>query len=216
MRLRNVKNAKEIVDNSRYSISYGEARKYKGMVREEVFHNMNPVHLEIGMGKGNFLIDMAKKNPDINFIGIEKYESVLVRAVEKLEDEQLDNLKVICGFAEGLEDLFAGDIDTIYLNFSDPWPKKRHAKRRLTSHVFLPIYDKISRGDTVIIQKTDNIGLFESSIVSLSTYGYIIEDISLDLANTDKPNSYTEYESKFMEQGIKINYLKAIRKKSLL
>ncbi len=212
MRLRNVKNAKEIVNNSKYVISYEEACKHKGMFREEVFHNFNPIHLEIGMGKGNFLIDMAKKNPDINFIGVERYESVVVRAIEKLENEELDNIRILCVDAICLNDIFAKDIDTIYLNFSDPWPKKRHAKRRLTSHLFLPIYDEISRGDTIIIQKTDNVGLFESSIVSLSTYGYVIEDISLDLASTDKPNSYTEYETKFMNEGIKINYLKAIKK----
>ena len=164
------------------------------------------------MGKGNFIIDMAKKNPNINFIGIERYESVLCRAIEKLEMEQLDNVKIICIDALGLGDIFAGDIDTIYLNFSDPWPKKRHAKRRLTSHVFLPIYDNVFKDEKIIIQKTDNVGLFESSIVSLSTYGYVIEDISLDLASTDKENSLTEYEAKFMSQGIKINYLKARKK----
>ena len=212
MRLRNVKNAKEIVNNSKYVISFEEACKHKSMFREEVFHNMNPIHLEIGMGKGNFLIDMAKKNPDINFVGVERYESVAVRAIEKLENEDLDNIRIMCVDAICLDEVFAGDIETIYLNFSDPWPKKRHAKRRLTSHVFLPIYDKISRGDSVIIQKTDNVGLFESSIVSLSTYGYVIEDISLDLASTDKENSLTEYEAKFMSQGIKINYLVARKK----
>ncbi len=212
MRLRNVKNAKEIVENSSYSISYDEACKHRGMFREEVFHNLNPIHLEIGMGKGNFIIDMAKKNPDINFIGVERYESVVCRAIEKLELEELDNVKILCVDAMCLNEIFAGDVDTIYLNFSDPWPKKKHAKRRLTSHVFLPIYDDISRGNSIIIQKTDNVGLFESSIVSLSTYGYIIEDISLDLASTDKPNSYTEYETKFMEQGIPINYLKAVKR----
>lgn len=210
MRLRNVKNAREIVESSSYVIN--EPTKYKGVYNELVFKNFNPIHLEIGMGKGNFIIDMAKKNPNINFIGIERYESVLCRAIEKLEMEQLDNVKIICIDALGLGDIFAGDIDTIYLNFSDPWPKKRHAKRRLTSHVFLPIYDNVFKDEKIIIQKTDNVGLFESSIVSLSTYGYVIEDISLDLASTDKENSLTEYEAKFMSQGIKINYLKARKK----
>lgn len=210
MRLRNVKNAREIVESSSYVIN--EPTKYKGVYNELVFKNFNPIHLEIGMGKGNFIIDMAKKNPNINFIGIERYESVLCRAIEKLEMEQLDNVKIICIDALGLGNIFAGDIDTIYLNFSDPWPKKRHAKRRLTSYVFLPIYDNVFKDEKIIIQKTDNVGLFESSIVSLSTYGYVIEDISLDLANTDKENSLTEYEAKFMSQGIKINYLKARKK----
>lgn len=205
-----MKNAREIVESSSYVIN--EPTKYKGVYNELVFKNFNPIHLEIGMGKGNFIIDMAKKNPNINFIGIERYESVLCRAIEKLEMEQLDNVKIICIDALGLGDIFAGDIDTIYLNFSDPWPKKRHAKRRLTSHVFLPIYDNVFKDEKIIIQKTDNVGLFESSIVSLSTYGYVIEDISLDLASTDKENSLTEYEAKFMSQGIKINYLKARKK----
>lgn len=210
MRLRNVKNAKEIVNNSKYVVH--DMCSHKGMFAEEVFHNMNPIHLEIGMGKGNFIIDMAKKNPDINFVGVEMYESVVCRALEKLENENLDNLKIIVIDAHCLDTVFAGEIETIYLNFSDPWPKKRHAKRRLTSHVLLPIYDSISQDEKVIIQKTDNVGLFESSIVSLSTYGYIIEEISLDLASTGKENSLTEYEAKFMKQGIKINYLKARKK----
>lgn len=210
MRLRNVKNAKEIVNGSRYVIL--EPTKCRGFFKEKVFHNLNPIHVEIGMGKGNFLIDMAKKNPNINFIGIEMYESVLCRALEKLELEELSNIKVICMDAKKIAEVFDGEIETIYLNFSDPWPKKRHAKRRLTSHVFLPLYDKIFKGDKVIVQKTDNVGLFESSIVSLSTYGYIIEEISLDLASTGKENSLTEYEAKFMAKGVKINYLKARKK----
>lgn len=210
MRLRNVKNAKEIVRNSPYVIN--NPCEYKGLYNEKVFHNFNPIHLEIGMGKGNFIIDKAMKNPDINFIGVEMYESVMCRALEKLQDKELPNLKLICMDAMGLDSLFAGEIETIYLNFSDPWPKKRHAKRRLTSHVFLPIYDKIFKEEKIIVQKTDNVGLFESSIVSLSTYGYAIEEISLDLASTGMENSLTEYEAKFMSQGIKINYLKATKK----
>jgi len=108
--------------------------------------------------------------------------------------------------------VFAKEIDTIYLNFSDPWPKKRHAKRRLTSDTFLPIYDSLFKKDKRIVQKTDNVGLFEYSIVSLSNYGYVIKDISLDLHNTSKENVMTEYEKKFSSQGIKINYLEAIKK----
>ena len=209
MRLRNVKNAKELVSSNRYVINNPE--EFKGKYKK-VFSNSNPIHLEIGMGKGNFIIDMAIKHPDINFIGIERYESVLVRALEKVNDQEIPNLRFICMDAIRLEDVFAKEIDCIYLNFSDPWPKKRHAKRRLTSNVFLPIYDKIFRNDSLIIQKTDNVGLFESSIVSLSEYGYVIEDISLDLASTDKENSLTEYEAKFMSQGVKINYLVARKK----
>lgn len=209
MRLRNVKNAREIVDNSPFVVH--EPKEFKGRYNE-VFGNNNPIELEIGMGKGNFIIDKAMKNPNINFIGVERYESVLCRALEKLEDKQLPNVKIICIDAIELDEVFDKEISTIYLNFSDPWPKKRHAKRRLTSHVFLPIYDLIFKGEKVIVQKTDNVGLFESSIVSLSTYGYTLEDISLDLASTGMENSLTEYEAKFMGQGIRINYLKARKK----
>ena len=210
MRLRNVKNAKELVNNNKYVIT--DPEKYRGKYNK-LFNNKKPIHLEIGMGKGNFIIDMALKYPDINFIGIERYESVLVRALEKLEDKEIPNLKFICMDAIKVGEVFDHEVDCIYLNFSDPWPKKRHAKRRLTSNVFLPIYDLVFKNDCLIVQKTDNVGLFESSIVSLSTYGYVIEDISLDLANTDKENSLTEYEAKFMSQGIKINYLVARKKR---
>ncbi len=210
MRLRNVKNAKEIVNNSSYVIT--NPQEYKGKYKKEIFKNDNPIHLEIGMGKGNFIIDKALKNPDVNFIGVERYESVLCRALEKLEKQDIKNVRIICIDAIELGNVFEKEIETIYLNFSDPWPKKRHAKRRLTSHLFLPVYDKIFEKDKVIIQKTDNTGLFESSIVSLSTYGYIIEEISLDLASTGWENSLTEYEAKFMNEGIKINYMKATKK----
>ncbi len=209
MRLRNVKNAREIVDNSPFVVH--EPKEYKGKYNE-VFGNNNPIELEIGMGKGNFIIDKAMKNPNINFIGVERYESVLCRALEKLDKLELPNVKIICIDAIELDEVFDKEISTIYLNFSDPWPKKRHAKRRLTSHMFLPVYDLIFKDEKVIIQKTDNVGLFESSIVSLSTYGYTIEEISLDLASTGMENSLTEYEAKFMSQGIKINYLKARKK----
>jgi tRNA (guanine-N7-)-methyltransferase len=209
MRLRNVKNALEIVNNSKYTINKPESHKGK---YKEIFGNDNPIHIEIGMGKGNFIIDMAQKNPDINFIGIERYESVMCRAIEKLDNLDLPNVRLICLDALGLGDVFDHEIDTIYLNFSDPWPKKRHAKRRLTSHVFLEIYDELFKKDKVIIQKTDNVGLFESSIVNLSTYGYVIEDICLDLHSSSRENSMTEYEAKFVSQGIKINYLVARKK----
>lgn len=209
MRLRNVKNAREIVDNSSFVVH--NPKEYKGKYNE-VFGNNNPIELEIGMGKGNFIIDKAMKNPNINFIGVERYESVVCRALEKLENTNLANVKIICIDAFELDDVFDKEISTIYLNFSDPWPKKRHAKRRLTSHVFLPVYDLIFKDEKVVVQKTDNVGLFESSIVSLSTYGYTIEEISLDLASTGMENSLTEYEAKFMSQGIKINYLKARKK----
>ncbi len=209
MRLRNVKNAKKIVGNSKYVID--NPKEYKGNYKE-VFNNNNPICLEIGMGKGDFIINMALKYPDINFIGLEKYQSIVVRAIEKLEKLELNNLKLICIDALELGDIFFKEIDTIYLNFSDPWPKKRHAKRRLTSDTFLPIYDNVFKGVKRIVQKTDNVGLFEYSIVSLSKYGYKIMDVSLDLHATDKDNVMTEYEKKFSSQGVRINYLEAQKK----
>lgn len=212
MRLRNVKNAQEILDNSPYVLSYKQAKEYRGQFNELCFCNFNPICLEIGMGKGQFIIEMAKKYPDINFIGIEMYESVMCRAVQKLEEEKLDNLKLICVSAETLNDIFISEIDTIYLNFSDPWPKNRHAKRRLTSSVFLEIYDSLFKGDKQIIQKTDNELLFASSIVSLSEYGYTLKEVYLDLHATELDNCMTEYEEKFSSKGVKIKYLKAVKK----
>ena len=170
------------------------------------------MHVEIGMGKGDFIIAMAKKYPDVNFVGIEMYESVVCRALKKLESEHLDNVKIICIDAIALGEIFANEIDTIYLNFSDPWPKKRHAKRRLTAETYLKIYDNLLKDNGLIIQKTDSVLLFESSIISLSQHGYVIDDISLDLHNSERDNVMTEYERKFSSQGIKINYLKAHKK----
>ncbi len=209
MRLRNVKNAKEIVGNSSYVIN--NPMEYKGKYNK-LFNNGNPICLEIGMGKGDFIINMAIKYPNINFMGIEKYQSILVRAIEKLGDLELSNLKLICMDARDLDSVFSKEIDTIYLNFSDPWPKTRHAKRRLTSSTFLPIYDKVFKSTKRIVQKTDNTGLFEFSIVSLSNYGYIINNVSLDLHSTEMDNVMTEYERKFSSKGVKINYLEAIKK----
>lgn len=207
MRLRKVKNAYEKLKESPYFISTPE----KGKIKEQ-FEKKSIVHLEIGTGKGNFLIKMAKTYPEINFIGLEKYESVLVRAIEKLKEEEIPNLKFILKDAKELEEIFEKEINTIYLNFSDPWPKTRHAKRRLTSPEFLHVYDKLFENTKTIIQKTDNIGLFAYSIEELSKYGYTLEKVSLDLKNAKIPNIKTEYEEKFENLGFKINYLKAVKK----
>lgn len=212
MRLRNVKNAKEINEGSKYFLPYKDALESKGAFALKVFGNMNPIHVEVGMGKGQFLIKMAINHPEINFVGIEMAESVLCRAIQKLDKLDLPNVRVINGLAECLNDIFDYEIETIYLNFSDPWPKKRHAKRRLTSDIYLSIYDTLFVKDRLIIQKTDNIGLFASSIVNLTTNGYVIEECSLDLANSDIINYTTEYEDKFMDLKVKINYLKARKK----
>ena len=208
MRIRNIKNANEIIKDNKYIIEKPEG--YKGHYND-VFGNDKEIHLEIGMGKGDFIISKARNNPDINFIGLEKYTSIVARAVKKLEHEDLPNLKIINSDALNLNNIFSKEISTIYLNFSDPWPKARHSKRRLTSDIFLKIYDDIFKDKCVIFQKTDNTGLFESSIVSLTSYGYKIEDISLDLWSTDKFYEETEYERKFKNNGVKINYLKATK-----
>ena len=208
MRIRNIKNADEIIKDNKYIIENPE--RYKGHY-QELFNNNNEIHLEIGMGKGDFIISKALNNPDINFIGLEKYTSIVARAVKKLEDLDLPNLKIINGDALNLNNIFEKEISTIYLNFSNPWPKARHSKRRLTSDTFLNIYDDIFKNKCVILQKTDNTNLFESSIISLTNYGYKIEDMSLDLWSTDKFYEETEYERKFNNKGIKINYLKATK-----
>ncbi len=210
MRLRNVKNASNIIDSSNYVIKNPES--YIGNYKK-LFKNNNKICLEIGMGKGDFIIGMAKKYPNINFIGVEKYESVLVRAIEKLKDLQIDNLLLICCDAINIDNIFNKEIDTIYLNFSDPWPKKRHEKRRLTSQIFLEKYDKIFENNAHIIQKTDNILLFAYTIKSLSDYDYKFNHITLDLENEDIDNVITEYEKKFMSLNERINYLDAYKNK---
>ena len=209
MRIRNLKNTEELVNNSSYLIK--NPIDYKGNWNK-VFNNSNPIHLEIGMGKGNFIINMALKHPNINFIGVELHTNVIARACKKLEELNINNLKLINVNADSLDDIFDKEIDLIYLNFSDPWPKKRNAKRRLTSELFLNIYDKLFKNEKIIKLKTDNKGLFESSIISLTNYGYLINDISLDLHNTDIDNVETEYETKFKNMGINILYLEAIKR----
>ena len=155
---------------------------------------------------------IIKRNKNINYIGIEKYDSVLIKGVEKASVEGLDNIYFLNVDAIKLCDYFKkGEVDKIFLNFSDPWPKTRHAKRRLTSPNFLKLYDKFFKGKNVIIQKTDNDNLFSYSVETIKNYGYEIEEISYDLHNTDILNVMTEYEEKFSKQGVKIKYLKAIK-----
>jgi len=205
MRLRSLKDKDILLDNCDYLIK--NYKEIKGNWQKK-FKNNNPIHLEIGMGKGDFIQGMARKYPDINFIGIEKYDKVIGRAIKKYP-VKLPNLFVINMDAKDLEKAFDKEISHIYLNFSDPWPKDRHAKRRLTSIEFLKIYDKVFKDKKRIIMKTDNLGLFASSIVSLSNYGYKFNDVNLDLVNSDIENVRTEYENKFINQNIKINYLDA-------
>ncbi len=198
MRLKHIKDAEIDILKSKYYINNPE--NYKGKFNS-LFKNDNPIHLEIGMGKGNFIIGMALKYPDINFIGLEKFDSVLVKATKKLENLDIPNLRLIWYDAANIDDIFDKEIDTLYLNFSDPWPKKRHAKRRLTHESFLKKYEIIFKNSNNIIMKTDNRKLFEYSIKSFTDYGYKIEDISLDLHQDEVDIIETEYEHKFVEKG---------------
>lgn len=208
MRLRNVKNKEEVLNKSKIFIINPE--EYIGSWNK-VFGNDNEIHIEIGMGKGSFIIEMAKRYPNINFIGIEKYDSVIVRALEKID--YLDNLRIVRMDASLIEYSFKYEVSRVYLNFSDPWPKKRHALRRLTSPVFLKKYDSIFKDDSVIYQKTDNRELFEYSLVSLSEYGYTLKEVSLDLYKLEDLsfNVPTEYEIKFNSKGQPIYRVVAVK-----
>lgn len=173
----------------------------------ETFNNQNPIHLEVGAGKGQFIINTAKQNPDINFVSIELNESVLVIALEKvLEEENITNLKFIASDGREVSSFFEqGEISQVYLNFSDPWPKKRHAKRRLTSPEFLTQYKSVIAQDGEIHFKTDNQVLFEYSLSSMSTYGMALDHVYLDLHNSEvEDNVMTEYEEKFSSKGQRI------------
>ena len=201
MRLKNVKGAKDIIEASKYIIK--NPKEYRGKYKE-LFNNKSDIHIEIGMGKGDFIIKMAEKYQNINFIGIEMFDSVIVRAVQKLNKIDLPNLKLIRFDATNIEEIFDKEIDTIYLNFSDPWPKNRHEHRRLTSTIFLKRYDNIFKEKKHIIQKTDNRKLFEFSLMSYANYDYKIKKISLNLHDDDYDNIETEYEKKFVSLGYPI------------
>lgn len=201
MRLRHVKNAfEDLANDTKYFVL--NPKDYHGKWSLEVFKNNNPIHIEIGCGKGQFMMGLAKHFPDINFIAIEKYDSVLVRCLEKVSQDDIPNLKLVLLDALMLKEVFdKGEVEEIYLNFSDPWPKTRHAKRRLTSYIYLDIYRNILASDGAIIQKTDNRSLFESSLESLSQNDWYLTNISLDLHKTDLFNITTEYEDKWSPKG---------------
>ncbi len=202
MRLKHIKGAHERIEASSYIVHNPEEER--GNYRN-LFHNHNPIYIEIGTGKGTFIIEKAKKNPNINFIGIEKFDSVMVKVVEKVEAEKLPNLLLIRMDATEIEKVFDHEIELLYLNFSDPWPKKRHAHRRLTSPIFLKRYESIFRGPITIEMKTDNRHLFEYSLISFNEFGFQMNDISLDLHQDDiEDNIETEYEKKFSSMGFPI------------
>lgn len=201
MRLRNVKGSREAIAESCYTVSNPE--DYKGKWNQ-LFGNDNPLYIEVGMGKGKFITEMAERNPDINYIGIEKYSSVLIRALEKRKELDIDNLLFIRMDAEYIEDVFEeNEVSGIYLNFSDPWPKDRHAKRRLTSRQFLARYDKILKRDGVVEFKTDNRGLFDFSMEEAPQAGWDVLEYTYDLHNSNmsEGNIMTEYEERFSSMG---------------
>lgn len=202
MRLRNVPGSRDMIAESRFTIKDEMGCKGKW---NSVFENENPIHIEIGMGKGQFIMTLAKQNPDINYVGIEKYSSVLVRAIEKQEEEDLQNLYFIRMEAENITDVFDTDeVDRIYLNFSDPWPKDRHAKRRLTSLQFLERYEKIIKKEGHVIFKTDNRDLFDFSLEQAEmAENWKLLNYTFDLHHSEylEGNIMTEYETKFVEKG---------------
>ena len=207
MRLRNVKNKEEIMDGSSYLIKNPE--EYKGKWNE-LFNNSNPIYIEIGMGKGKFIIDNAKMYPNINFIGIERYDSVVAKALQKIP-EDLSNLIIIRGNALEIDNWFDKEVDKIYLNFSDPWPKVRHHLRRLSSKVFLDKYNFIFKDICDIEMRTDNRDLYTYSLVSFSENGYILKEVSLDLHSDNMPLITTEYEDKFSKDNMPIYYVKCVK-----
>lgn len=210
MRLRNIKGAQDIISQSDYYVLTPD--KYKNNFKS-IFKNNNKIELEIGMGKGDFIINKALTNPDINYIGVEKYPTVLLKAFKKLKDKKIDNLKIVCVDANNIDEIFNKEISKIYLNFSDPWPKKKHSNRRLTSPIFLNKYSKIFEADYEIEMKTDNKNLFEYSLVSLSQNEYVLTEVNLDLySNLNEDNIQTEYERKFVNLGLPIYKLKVIHK----
>ena len=204
MRLRNITGSREVIADSDYVVQEAILEQCPG-TWHEIFGNDHPIHIEIGMGKGKFIHTMAKEHPDINYVGIEKYSSVLLRAIQKMEEEELPNLKFIRMDAEDITKVFGkGEVDKINLNFSDPWPKDRHAKRRLPSRQFLARYDVILKKDGLLEFKTDNRDLFDFAVEELEPAGWKAEAISYDLHADEKlmvGNVMTEYEEKFSSMG---------------
>lgn len=202
MRLKNVPGSREAIGESRFVIHEPEAQKGKWT---EIFGNEKPIHIEIGMGKGRFLTGMAARHPEINYIGIEKYSSVLLRAIQKMEEDELPNVRFLRMDAEDLCNVFdKEEISRIYLNFSDPWPKDRHAKRRLPSRQFLARYDEILKKDGTLEFKTDNRILFDFALEELEPAGWKADVVTFDLHGDEalmQGNVMTEYEERFSSIG---------------
>ena len=207
MRLRNVKNKEEILSSSKFLVK--NPKDYCGRWKE-YFGNNNPIYIEIGMGKGKFIRENALKYPNINFIGIEKYDSVVAKCLPKIDDS-LSNLAIVRMDALEIDKVFSHEISRIYLNFSDPWPKKRHHLRRLSSKVFLEKYSSIFLGDYEILMRTDNEDLFCYSLMSFSKAGYVLKDLTFNLHNNTDDIITTEYEDRFSSRGMPIYAVRAIK-----
>lgn len=203
-----IKNADKIVSSSDYVVN--NPTKYKNKWKD-LFGNNNPIKLELGMGRGDFIIEMAKTYPNINFIGLEINDSQMVMAVKNLQTLKLPNLKLINIDAKELDNIFGKEIDTIYLTFSEPWPKKIDEKKRFTHEGYLRLYDKIFKKNKHIILKTDNKGLFAYSLETLSQYWYVFDRVSLDLHNDERQisNIMTNYEKQYLKEGRPIYYIDA-------
>lgn len=209
MRLRHIRDARQTLEAHPQRMVLDPA-PHQGRWRER-FGNDRPLHLEIGMGKGQFVCGMAERHPDVNFLGMEKYDSVALRALQRLLDDPRENVQLLRASAEYLTDYFAaGEVDRLYLNFSDPWPRKAHAKRRLTHAAFLDRYRAILASGAEIHVKTDNRGLFEFTLAHLNEYGMRFEELSLDLhAQEPEGNVRTEYEEAWSAKGAPIYRLVA-------
>lgn len=211
MRLRHIPGAEEAIASSPYVIQ--QPAEYRGRFHE-LFGNHNPIRIEVGMGKGRFIMEMAARNPQVNFIGIERYSSVLLRALQKRAELELPNIFFMCVDAKELAETFEpGEIEKIYLNFSDPWPKDRHAKRRLTSPDFMKVYDQVLCKNGTVEFKTDNQGLFAYSLEAIPEAGWRIDAYTEDLHHSPmaEGNVMTEYEMKFSAMGNPICKLIASR-----
>jgi tRNA (guanine-N7-)-methyltransferase len=208
MRYNQVKGADKIMDRSSYLVSNPTNYKNKW---KDLFHNNNPIHLELGMGRGEFIITMAQNNPRINFIGLEIDDGQMATAIKKLGNKNLPNLLLIKTDAKNIDQIFGREINTIYLTFSEPWPKRIDENKRFTHPNFLKLYDRIFRKDKHIILKTDNKVLFQYSLESLSQYWYVFEKVSLDLHNDERKisNVMTDWEIKCKQDGKQIYYIDA-------
>jgi len=212
MRLRHIPGSEEEIAGSPYVVQ--NPFEKKGFWKE-VFGNENPIEIEVGMGKGRFIMELAAIHPEINYVGIERYPSVLLRGLQKRSQMELDNIFFMCVDAKNLADIFApGEVQKVYLNFSDPWPKDRHAKRRLTSEDFMAVYDQILKPDGTVEFKTDNRGLFDYSLEGIPRAGWQVKEFTYDLHHNQmgEGNVMTEYEEKFSSRGNPIYKLIAGRK----